>query len=198
MRHGETEMNRDGRILGQSDVPLSAFGMIQIGKLCRRMRTYRFDHIYASDLPRARVTAEHLAAACDCPLDIDLRLREQDAGSLQGLTLKEVRQRFPAELDRYEASPETYAPPSGESDAIVMKRVGEFLKFPEEGGPRDLVAAVTHGGVVKCMLRHLLALSYDGASRVDCPLACVNEFQYRDGQWTLVRWGDVSHLTEIY
>ncbi|MFN7345615.1 MAG: histidine phosphatase family protein, partial [Betaproteobacteria bacterium] len=64
IRHGETAWNAGGRIQGQLDIPLSATGVWQAGRLADRLAAAgaeRIDVVVASDLARARLTAEPLA-----------------------------------------------------------------------------------------------------------------------------------------
>jgi len=58
IRHAQTVWNAAGRVQGQADPPLSELGHPQCGALSERVAPCRFDAIHASDLERARLTAE--------------------------------------------------------------------------------------------------------------------------------------------
>ena len=62
IRHGQTEWNVTGRYQGQSDVKLTEEGRKQAEKLADNFPVAKVDAIYASDLCRAMVTAETIAA----------------------------------------------------------------------------------------------------------------------------------------
>jgi len=58
VRHGETVWNANQRYQGQRDVPLSPEGRRQARQLRERLRRETVHAVYASDLSRARETAE--------------------------------------------------------------------------------------------------------------------------------------------
>ncbi|HYG70238.1 MAG TPA: histidine phosphatase family protein, partial [Anaeromyxobacteraceae bacterium] len=87
VRHGETDWNVAGRWQGQTDIPLNEAGRAQARELARRMRGEGIATIAASDLLRARETAEIVAAELGLEVRIlDHRLREQSFGAFEGLT----------------------------------------------------------------------------------------------------------------
>src|SRR5947199_4246279 len=63
VRHGESTWNREHRIQGQLDPPLSEHGRAQAELVARRLAPSKPDAIYASDLQRALETAAPIAAA---------------------------------------------------------------------------------------------------------------------------------------
>src|SRR5579884_1391455 len=86
VRHGETDWNAEGRLQGHTDRPLSDFGRRQAKELAERLSGERVDAIYASDLARARETAEIVGERLGLPVVIDPDLREKNWGSWEGLT----------------------------------------------------------------------------------------------------------------
>lgn len=83
LRHGETALNA-ARVMQPADTPLSARGLAQARAAAARLRALRPAAILASDLPRARQTAEAVAAATGLPVSLDRSLRERDFGLLRG------------------------------------------------------------------------------------------------------------------
>src|SRR5688572_19392365 len=85
LRHGQSTWNADGRWQGQADPPLSPLGEEQARDAARRLAPGQFSRVLASDLRRARQTAEILADALRLPVEVDPDLREIDVGDWQGL-----------------------------------------------------------------------------------------------------------------
>lgn len=57
IRHGETGWNREQRLQGIMDVPLSRLGIIQAQNLAGRIKLVGVRYIFTSPLRRARHTA---------------------------------------------------------------------------------------------------------------------------------------------
>ena len=83
----------------------------------------------------------------------DERLRELTFGDWEGLTWKEIRDRDPEGARAREADKWAFAPPGGESYAVLAERVRPFL-----GELRRDSVVVSHGGVARVM-RVLIACS---------------------------------------
>ena len=93
VRHGQSTGNIGGTLMGQSDHPLTPLGEDQARAAAERLAAFGPMPVYSSDLPRARATAEHIAAAWpaeddapDAPPQIvlDPRLREISLGDYEG------------------------------------------------------------------------------------------------------------------
>lgn len=90
-RHGETDWNFNGKWQGHTDRPLNERGLEQARVLATKLSSIRIDSIYASDLARARTTAEIIASAVGVSnVEIDARLRERNLGSFEGLSSDEI------------------------------------------------------------------------------------------------------------
>ena len=67
IRHGETAWNRERRMQGHIDIPLSEAGLRQAKALGAALAAERPMAIYSSDLGRARTTAQPVADAHQMP-----------------------------------------------------------------------------------------------------------------------------------
>ena len=89
IRHGETDWNASGRLQGHTDRPLNDYGRRQARELADRLSDDAIAAIYASDLSRAKETAEIVGARLGLPVVVDADLRERNWGSWEGLTPSE-------------------------------------------------------------------------------------------------------------
>jgi broad specificity phosphatase PhoE len=85
-RHGQTDWNAQRRYQGHASVPLNETGRRQAAALGQRLAHEGIEAIYSSDLPRAWMTAQTIAAACGLPVQPEPRTREMDFGEWQGRT----------------------------------------------------------------------------------------------------------------
>ena len=154
VRHGETDWNREGRIQGFADVPLSTAGREQARELAASLGERPIGAIYSSDLRRALETAEPLAARLGLPVVATAALRERNFGVNEGRVAAEVA----AELGQ-EAGTAWHGPddrhPDGESLRELYERVAAFLDELLEDPPADEVALVTSGGPIRVGTAHL-------------------------------------------
>jgi hypothetical protein len=134
IRHGESHANIDGVISAMAtDRGLTERGLAQVRALAARLETGEIpaDALYASTLPRARMTAEIVAAALDLPVEWNDDLHELRPGEAEGLHVGEVRERFP-QVARFIGEPFTPLAPGGESWA--PSRRGSPLRWKRSSG----------------------------------------------------------------
>jgi broad specificity phosphatase PhoE len=123
LRHGETEWNRVGRLQGRDDSPLTPRGLAQAGELALVLRPLRPRRILCSPLGRAQATAEALPRYPDEEVHVRDGLAEMSFGACAGLTLDQVRERFPGLLEERERDRWNHRWPGGENYADVLPRV---------------------------------------------------------------------------
>jgi broad specificity phosphatase PhoE len=133
VRHGETDWNAEGRLQGHTDRPLNDHGRRQAKDLADRLADEGADAIYASDLSRARETAEIVGTRLGLPVVIDADLREKDWGSWEGLTGDE----------------RAHVEQVGESTEAHRDRVMRAVRRIVERHPGQRVVVVTHGGSLR-------------------------------------------------
>jgi probable phosphoglycerate mutase len=155
LRHGETTWNAERRWQGWADAPLSARGEQQAADAAAHLVGLGFTRVAASDLGRARRTAELLAGALgiDAEVVVDDGLKERDVGAFSGRLTADLIHEFPDAFD-----PETRRAryvPGGEPDDVVLARVTAALVGLVERFPDDRLLAVSHGGVIRLLERHL-------------------------------------------
>jgi broad specificity phosphatase PhoE len=123
IRHGQTDWNLEGRYQGQTDVPLNNTGLAQAKSLVEKLKGQDFSAIYASDLLRARQTAEPIAGILGLNVKIEPRLREINQGKWEGVLVDDIKARYTALWAERSVDPANVRPPGGETVGEVALRV---------------------------------------------------------------------------
>jgi len=158
VRHGETEDNRNRVFQGQKGSGLNALGREQAGKLATRLSSTKITAVFASDLQRARETAEIVSAPHGLTVTTMKSLREVDVGEWSGLPYDVVQERFPEEyaawgagLDVRRGGGETY-------DELGARMMKALLEISREVSAADdgLALGGSHGGSIRSVMRAIL------------------------------------------
>src|SRR5215813_4041423 len=91
VRHGETDWNRERRIVGRQEISLNEIGRKQAQTLKEAMAGFPFDAIYSSPVCRARETAKILGEDRGLEPILDERMVEIHYGDWVGMTFEQVR-----------------------------------------------------------------------------------------------------------
>ena len=181
-RHGETDWNAAGRWQGHSDTPLNERGREQARALAESLDGV--DAVYASDLARARETAEILAERLGLDVHVDPRLRERGFGAWEGLTAEEIEERFADEhapLAGRRGLRRGRTPSRSSRCASAMQ---EFLEEVVRRHPTGTVLIVTHGGSARVVYALASGLDYVRDHRSIPPIGnCgIARYAVRDGK----------------
>lgn len=156
VRHGETQLNRDGRLQGTADAGLTPKGAVQIEQAAAGLVDTGVMRIICSPLLRSRQSAEILARCLRLPIMIDDRLTERSFGELEGALISLLTHSRPHLVHRIQGDP-AFAPPGGESEFAVTTRARDFLRdlvsAPDRASP---VVLVGHGGWLSIAVRRVL------------------------------------------
>lgn len=154
VRHPETEANLNGRFVGRGNSPFTREGRAQLRRLPAKIARFEPDAIWSSPLERALVVARRAAETADVSLGIDERLVELDFGRAEGMTYEEIAE---AGLHFNYRDRERPVAEGGESRGDIERRSAAFCDEVVAEGGRHVV--VTHGGVFRAALVHLLGLA---------------------------------------
>lgn len=149
LRHGQTDWNLQHRYQGLTDIPLNAVGEQQARDANEKLKEFRFDAVYCSDLERAQRTAR-LALKGIFPFEeirFDRRLRERSFGIYEGGPYDKDKMP-PKYIEAMAADPEGFRFPEGESLLDVEKRVRPFYDEILEKHPDETVLLVAHGSLL--------------------------------------------------
>ncbi|MFP2931431.1 histidine phosphatase family protein, partial [Pyxidicoccus sp. 3LG] len=143
---------------------------------------------------RAVETARRIASRTGHAVVQDTRLRERGLGILEGLTREEAKERHPDVFAEYSAGAPDYVVPGGESTSQRLRHAVECLEELGTRHPGARIVVVTHGGVLSLLFRHSLGIPPTQSRAFSVLNAGWNQFDYHEGTFRLVTWGDVTHL----
>lgn len=166
LRHGEVQTTSDEKwFIGQTDLPLSERGRRQAQYWRRWLSGVPLSGIIASDLGRCIETARILTA--DRPLEVTLLagLREIHLGRWDGMSFRQVFQRWPEQFQRRGMEPARFRPPDGESFLDLRERVIPLFEKAVDQSTGHLLV-VAHAGVNRIILCHVLGIAPDNLFRI--------------------------------
>lgn len=194
VRHGNTKFDNAIRFWGKTDVQLSDEGIRQAEKLRDRLATEKINTIYASNLSRARSTAEIIASKHQMDITPCMELDELNFGWVEGLTFDEIKKLHPdfAEiLSDWNTRPKF---PGGESLDELNNRVQKFLKRLHKHKPEETTLVVAHAGSLRLMICNLLELNPERWRQMQIDLASLSIVEIHPQGARLSLLNDVSHL----
>jgi len=146
-RHGETEENKLGVMMGHNPGTLSKEGIEQAKKAALRLKDEKIDFIYSSDLKRASDTAKEIAKFHkDVPLIFTEELRERYLGEFQGRKPSD----FGIDPKNFKAT--IVEPKNGEKMQDLFNRAQKFLQNILKKHQKDTVCLVSHNGFNKALI----------------------------------------------
>jgi broad specificity phosphatase PhoE len=194
IRHGRTEANARGVLLGRQDPSLDEVGWAQAEALAAAVADGRFGGVGAvvsSPLARTHQTAQLAAARLGLDLELDERLIELDYGEFDGTRLSEISE---ATWRRWRSDME-FRPPGGESLAELDDRVrsacGDWAtRVPDGGGA---VVMVSHVSPIKAAVAWALGVD-NVAWRAHLDTASITVITLRGDIPVLASFNETAHL----
>lgn len=197
VRHGATQLTAEDRFSGAEGVELSEEGRHQAGRLSERLAHEAITAVYCSPLSRTVETAEILARPHRLPLVRRDGLREITHGRWEGLTRREVEERYAEEYAAWEADPFTFAPEGGESGLVVLARALPVIREIVVSHQGAAVLVVSHKATLRLVLSSLLGFDPRGyRDRLEQSPACLNVVDFCDPvRARLMSFNDTSHYS---
>lgn len=194
VRHGETAWNRDTRIQGHTDIELNAHGRWQAERLAQALREEPIAAFYASDLSRARDTADSTARLHGKAVHTHTGLRERAFGSFEGLTWAEIESLHPQHAAAWRQREPDFVPPGGESLQQLQARVVAAVNQIAAQHPGEQVLMVAHGGVLDILYRAATRLELQAPRSWTMTNTAINRLLWSPEGLSLVGWADTTHL----
>ncbi|NDJ54715.1 MAG: histidine phosphatase family protein [Chloroflexi bacterium] len=193
VRHGLTDWNMEGRMQGQTDVPLNDIGREQARRLAPLIQEMSIDAVLASDLSRAWETAEIITMGKSLELKPEPRLREVGMGVFESLTYVEALEKYPVEVQAW-VTEKRITPEGGESSAEFAGRVGSLLTELRQNDRDQTLLLVGHGGSIREMMRLALGISEMGRGHFEIENTSVTELHFVEDYPIFHKVNDTRHL----
>ena len=187
VRHGRTEANRSGLLLGRIDAELDPLGRAQAAAVARSIGPV--DRVVCSPLARTRATAE----AWGTPVEVDDRWVELDYGDLDGTPMRDVD----ADLWRRWRSDVGFAPPGGESLRALGERVRAACEDLAPAARDGHVVVVTHVSPIKAAAAWAMGVGDEVSWRMFVAPASATRIAVGDRGPSLHGFNDVAHLADV-
>ena len=204
-RHGETEWNRQRRIMGRSDLELNERGIRQAEALARALKSEKVGDVYTSPLRRARHTADIISQYHQVEVTDLLGLRELDAGEVDGLTYDEMAAQHGEFLEKWVKDCTSVRPPGGctlgELQEQVWAAIEEILdrernQTAGKAKNEKVVVAVAHFFPILTIMSKVLGLELSECRRMKLDLASLTTLDFTPTRTVLVSFNDTCHLRE--
>ncbi len=171
VRHGETIWNKEKKVQGISDIPLSEKGIKDAFELQTLVSTLKLDVVISSPLTRARETAKILVNST-LPINTDDRIKERDWGLNEGAMIDSV--------DRWDCWDVILNTKVNNIEPIqdFMYRVSSFLEDIKIRYKNKNVLVVTHSAVIRVIHYMLGSIPEDAnLSRINIPNLRILEYK---------------------
>ncbi len=156
IRHGETDWNRSGRVMGNQSIPLNHAGEQQ-ARACADMLAHTpIAGIFTSPVLRAAQTADILGQAHATQPQHLAGLSEIGVGDWLNRYWKDFAE-DPAKQEWY-TQPHRARPVGGETLREVQERAVAAVQQALEQAPEATYLIVSHGDVIRALLAHYLQL----------------------------------------
>ena len=200
IRHGQPEFpNGTERCIGRTDLPISEEGERRARLLCKYFSEKPLTAVYCSTLLRSVQTAKLLAGEGLAPMQIE-DLQELSCGEWEGLTLDEIKIRYPEQYERRGLDPEGFSREVGESfnDGLSRFRAAMEKVINESSGD---IAVVAHASVNRLYLCYAQNKNLNELYSIPQPYGGINEILQENDRLYVGRVGflpfDIPEEMEI-
>lgn len=154
----------------------------------RRGKTSKFPNcqasrlvaVYTSNLSRAIKSAEAVAEPFGLKPIIIPELRERNFGIWEGMSFTEIKEKYPAEFEAWASNPLRYSPIGGENTSEVRERAIKALDAILSRHKNEHIAIISHGGINRIILCHVLGITLENIFRIEQDYAAVNIIEFWD------------------
>lgn len=182
VRHGQSAWNLENRFTGWVDVDITAKGEEEAKNAGEKLKNYKFDLAYTSNLKRAQRTLEIILKTTNqSNLEVikNEALNERHYGDLQGANKAETAEKYGDEQVHIWRRSFDIAPPNGESLKDTLARVLPYFEkeiIPKLKAGKNIIIAA-HGNSLRALIMYLEKLNPEEILQVEIPTGQPKEYQ---------------------
>jgi broad specificity phosphatase PhoE len=178
---------------GRIDISLNEKGIKQAELLANYLRVFEIEAVYSSALQRALKTAQTITRHHGLEVKTNPGLMDFDFGEWEGLSRKEVQEKYKELYLEFVNHPETARMPGGESlDEVkdrAMRLVDEITSVN-----KGTVVLVSHCVITRVIICALLGLDNSHFWNIEHSTCGITTFLYQKGQFILLEHNNTSFL----
>ncbi len=181
IRHGQTDWNKDRKVMGIDPIPLNDRGRSAVTELARFLARDGIPVIFTSTVARARESAAILAETWGAEIRDEPRFNESPYERWVGMTYDELA--GDPEFDLYTKTPSRARFSEIENMADIQRRaLAAVRRIVDEApdGEYGRAAAVSHSDVIKPVIAHYLGMDLDTIHRLSVANASASVIDFGD------------------
>lgn len=161
-----------GICYGQTDVDVSKHFADESAQLNNKLNDYGFDAVYASPLQRCAKLAQALNKG---DIQYDARLKELHFGDWEMQAWDSIPRDY---FDEWAQNYGHMAPPNGETFAELQARGVDFIQTLQTQHAHEHALVVTHGGMIRAIIGHILNMPLKGLFRIHIDYASATQVDF--------------------
>ncbi|MDG2391637.1 MAG: histidine phosphatase family protein [Planctomycetaceae bacterium] len=191
IRPGSTEFDEQHRIQGALDLPLSSEGEHEIDAAIESLQERGIQVIYTSPNEPALSTAQRIGKALSIRVKELEGLSNCNLGLWQGLTIEEIKRKYPKVYKQWKESPDRVKPPQGEDEVDALSRAMKALAKPlKRAIPFGVVVCEPLATFLACSLKQCKhALPNTFCEKERAPLIEQLDLESSDGEYKVIMTG---------
>ncbi len=158
IRHGSTDFPEDRIYIGDNGPNLNKEGRLQASRLGEWLTGEDIAAVLVSPCARTIETATPVVKKLELEYKVMNELKERGFGIWEGLTFKEIEDRYPDGLSRWKSDPIHYTPEDGESIVDLQKRISSIVPYAIQEYKGKRIVIVTHMGPVRVAVAQALQI----------------------------------------
>lgn len=194
VRHALTVDNQKSRLSGHIDSSISEEGKEQIDKITNYLKDFDIDKIYTTTSSRTKDTVKKLSKLKSIEIIEKESLKEISFGDFEGLTFKEIENRYPEEFQDMIKKGYEYKYPNGESLIDSYNRVCTELDNIISDCDNQTILICSHGGTIRNIITYLISNSYKYHWNFKIDNGSVTILEIQDGFTVITTMNNTSFI----